>query len=138
MVSMVLMVMGLLSSCTKDDSNNPDYLSANISGINWSSNNIYGGTDTTGYTFIEADNDDGSLFYLNIPNSASGTYSVASNGDCSVQYIDPQGGSYSIQDGSISINSPLFSGMNGNFQGAGINDINCQDQLSISGSFSIN
>ena len=140
MIFNVLTVALLLSSCAKDNSNNPVYLSANISGMNWSANSISAGSDTcTGYTAIEADNSDGSLFYLNFPTDASGNYGVSSGGDCSIQYIDPQGDLYDIQGGSIAINSPLFSGTNGSFDGVGINDANSQDQINISGgSFHVN
>ena len=62
MICMGLTAIGLLSSCTQDNSNNPDYLSANVSNINWSANCVYAGSDScSGYTFIEADNDDGSF-----------------------------------------------------------------------------
>jgi hypothetical protein len=130
--------MNLLASCTQDNSNdnNPSYLSANIGSVSWSANSVSIGQDTTGYSYLEADNSDGSLFYLSYPTSGSGNYSVASNGDCSVEYIDSLGDSYSIQGGSMNLNSPLFGRTSGSFGGLGVNDFNSQDQVNISGSFS--
>jgi len=138
MICLVLGVMGLLASCAKDNSNNPGYLSANISGSDWTANSIYDGSDTTGYTSVEADNDDGSLFWLSFPTGAGGSYGVSSSDNCSIEYVDPQGNSYSVQGGSLSINSLLFGGISGSFQGVALNDADCQDQLSISGSFNVN